>query len=49
MRWRRYHYYAGHEPLPNGVGIDDLAMLVLFALVLTVIALASTERRDLGA
>jgi len=51
LAWLRYlatyHYYSGHDPLANGVGIADCAVLVLFAVALTAVAAAGFERRDL--
>jgi ABC-2 type transport system permease protein len=51
--WLRYgsffHFYAGHDPLANGIDPGDLAVLAAAATVLTGIAVAAFSRRDLRA
>ena len=53
IAWLKYlspfYYYAGHDPLTEGVGIVDLAVLGLLALVFTTVAVLRMERRDLRA
>jgi ABC-2 type transport system permease protein len=53
IAWLKYlspfYYYAGHDPLTEGVGIVDLAVLGLLALVFTTVAVLRIERRDLRA
>ena len=44
-----YHYYADHDPLRHGLAIGDVAVLALLAMVLTALAIARFERRDLRA
>jgi ABC-2 type transport system permease protein len=51
LDWLKYvspfYYYAGHDPLTQGIGIGDLVVLGAIAVVLTALAMASFERRDL--
>ncbi len=51
IAWLKYlspfHYYTAHDPLTNGVDVGDLAVLGLFALTLTAIAIVGIRRRDL--
>ena len=51
--WLKYlspfYYYAGNDPLTNGVDAGHLAVLGLVTLVLTAAAAATIERRDLRA
>jgi ABC-2 type transport system permease protein len=53
IAWLRYvspfYYYAGHDPLGNGVDVGDLAVLGGFTLALLAIAMTSIRRRDLRA
>ncbi len=53
IAWLKYlsffYYYAGHDPLTQGVGIGDIIVLVGLTLLLTVLAMAGIERRDLRA
>jgi ABC-2 type transport system permease protein len=44
-----FYYYAGHDPLTRGVDIGDLAVLAGLTLVLTAVAIAGIQRRDLRA
>jgi ABC-2 type transport system permease protein len=44
-----FHYYAGHDPLTQGVDVVDAAVLVGLTLVLSVVAMAAFDRRDLRA
>ena len=51
IAWLKYlspfYYYAGHDPLASGVDIGDLAVLAVFAVVMTGLAVAGIQRRDL--
>lgn len=51
--WLKYlspfYYYAGSDPLTRGVDAAHLAVLGLVALLLTVVAAATIDRRDLRA
>ena len=51
LSWLKYlslfYYYAGHDPLTNGVGLGGLIVLALVTVVLTAVAMAAIERRDL--
>ena len=51
LSWLKYlslfYYYAGHDPLTNGVGLGGLIVLALVTVVLTAVAMAGIERRDL--
>ncbi|MGO9973251.1 MAG: ABC transporter permease subunit [Solirubrobacteraceae bacterium] len=53
VAWLKYlsffYYYAGHDPLTQGVGIGDIVVLVGLTLLLTFLAMAGIERRDLRA
>jgi ABC-2 type transport system permease protein len=53
IAWLKYlspfYYYAGHDPLTRGVDVGDIAVLGLFSLVLTAVAIAAIQRRDLRA
>jgi ABC-2 type transport system permease protein len=51
IAWLKYlspfYYYAGHDPLTRGIDAIDLVVLGAVALVLTALAVATFERRDL--
>lgn len=51
VEWLKYlslfHYYEGHDPLSAGIDIGDLAVLAAVTLVLTAVAVAGFQRRDL--
>jgi ABC-2 type transport system permease protein len=51
IAWLKYltlfYYYNGHDPLARGVGVPGLVVLGLVTLVLTALAAAGFERRDL--
>jgi ABC-2 type transport system permease protein len=51
IAWLKYlspfYYYAAHDPLTHGVGIDDLAVLAGLTAVLTAGAVVGMKRRDL--
>jgi ABC-2 type transport system permease protein len=53
LNWLKYlsffYYYAGHDPLTQGVSIGDTLLLVGVTLLLTFLAMAGIERRDLRA
>ncbi len=53
LSWLKYlsffFYYAGHDPLTQGVDIADVAVLVGITLLLLVVAMAALDRRDLRA
>ncbi|HEY6398639.1 MAG TPA: ABC transporter permease subunit [Solirubrobacteraceae bacterium] len=53
LGWLKYlsffYYYAGHDPLTQGVDIGDIVVLIGLTLVLTVLAMIGVERRDLRA
>jgi ABC-2 type transport system permease protein len=53
ITWLKYvtlfYYYAGHDPLTQGVGILGLVVLGLVTLVLTAAAVLGFEHRDLRA
>jgi ABC-2 type transport system permease protein len=53
IAWLKYlspfYYYAGHDPLTEGVDIADLAVLCLLALGFTTVAMLRISRRDLRA
>jgi ABC-2 type transport system permease protein len=53
LGWLKYlslfYYYAGHDPLTQGVGIGDLIVLAAVSILLTVVAMIAIERRDLRA
>lgn len=51
VSWLKYlslfYYYAGHDPLTQGVDIADIAVLVGLTLMLLMVAMAAVGRRDL--
>ena len=51
LDWLKYlspfYYYAGHDPLTQGIAAGDLAVLGAVAIVLTAVAMLAFERRDL--
>jgi ABC-2 type transport system permease protein len=51
--WLKYlvpfHYYAAHDPLGRGLDLGDVAVLFVFAAVLTAGAAVAIEHRDLRA
>ena len=51
LDWLKYlspfYYYAGHDPLTQGIDVGDLVVLGAVAVVLTAVAAATFERRDL--
>ena len=51
LSWLKYlslfYYYAGHDPLTNGVGLGGLIVLAAVTIVLTAVAMFTIERRDL--
>jgi ABC-2 type transport system permease protein len=51
LDWLKYlspfYYYAGHDPLTQGIDVGDLAVLGAAAIVLTALAMVAFERRDL--
>jgi ABC-2 type transport system permease protein len=53
IAWLKYlslfYYYAGHDPLTQGVDILDLTVLGVLALALTTVAMLRIQRRDLRA
>lgn len=53
LAWLKYlslfYYYAGHDPLASGIGVSGLIVLGALAVVLTGLAMAAIERRDLRA
>jgi ABC-2 type transport system permease protein len=53
LDWLKYlspfYYYAGHDPLTRGIDATDLLVLGGVALVLTALAMAGFERRDVRA
>jgi ABC-2 type transport system permease protein len=53
LGWLKYlslfYYYAGHDPLTQGVGIGGLIVLAAFSLLATAFAMTAFERRDLRA
>ncbi len=53
LSWLKYlsffYYYAGHDPLTQGVDIADLTVLAGLTLLLVVVAMAAVDRRDLRA
>jgi ABC-2 type transport system permease protein len=44
-----YYYYAGHDPLTQGIDIPGLIVLAALTLLLTAGAMVGIERRDLRA
>jgi ABC-2 type transport system permease protein len=53
LDWLKYlspfYYYAGHDPLSNGVEWSGLVVLALATVVLTVVAVQGLRHRDLRA
>jgi ABC-2 type transport system permease protein len=53
IAWLKYlslfYYYAGHDPLTRGVYVAGIIVLGTVTLLLTALAMASIERRDLRA
>ncbi|MGI8557344.1 MAG: ABC transporter permease [Solirubrobacteraceae bacterium] len=53
LAWSKYlslfYYYAGHDPLTQGVDVGGIVVLVGVTLLLTVLAMIGLERRDLRA
>jgi ABC-2 type transport system permease protein len=53
VAWLKYlslfYYYAGHDPLTRGVDIGGIIVLGAVTLLLTALAMAGIERRDLRA
>jgi ABC-2 type transport system permease protein len=53
IAWLKYlspfYYYAGHDPLTQGVDIVDLTVLGVLALALTAVAMLRIQHRDLRA
>ena len=53
LSWLKYlapfYYYAGHDPLAQGVDLTGIVVLGLLTLALLATAVVSFERRDLGA
>ena len=53
IAWLKYfspfYYYAAGDPLANGVGLGDLAVLGLFSAALTAVAVVAIRHRDLRA
>jgi ABC-2 type transport system permease protein len=53
LSWLKYlapfYYYAGHDPLAQGVDLTGIVVLGLLTLALFATAVVSFERRDLGA
>jgi ABC-2 type transport system permease protein len=51
LDWLKYlspfYYYAGHDPLTQGIDVGDLVVLGVVAGVLTAVAAAAFQRRDL--
>ncbi len=51
LDWLKYlspfYYYAGHDPLTQGIDAGDLLVLGAVAVVLTALAMLTFERRDL--
>lgn len=51
LDWLKYlspfYYYAGHDPLGQGVDLTDLAILAVAGLILVVVAVLGFGRRDL--
>lgn len=51
LDWLKYvspfYYYAGHDPLTQGIDAGDLLVLGAVAVVLTALAVLTFERRDL--
>jgi ABC-2 type transport system permease protein len=53
LHWLKYlspfYYYAGHDPLTQGVDITGVIVLAVLSLVLTGLGMLGIERRDLRA
>jgi ABC-2 type transport system permease protein len=53
LEWLKYlspfYYYAGHDPLTQGVDIAGLIVLGAVSLVLTAVGMIGIHRRDLRA
>jgi ABC-2 type transport system permease protein len=53
LAWLKYlslfYYYSARDPLTRGVGVADVVVLGSLALVLTAVAMAGIEHRDLRA
>jgi ABC-2 type transport system permease protein len=53
LDWLKYlslfYYYAGHDPLTQGVGLADVLVLAAFSLVATAVGMIAIGRRDLRA
>jgi ABC-2 type transport system permease protein len=51
IAWLKYvspfYYYAGNDPITNGVDVVDLLVLALVTVALTAVAVAGFARRDL--
>jgi len=51
LDWLKYlspfYYYAGHDPLTQGIDVGDLVVLGVVAMALTALAVLAFERRDL--
>jgi ABC-2 type transport system permease protein len=51
LDWLKYlspfYYYAGHDPLTQGIDTVDLVVLAAIAAALTAVAAVGFERRDL--
>jgi ABC-2 type transport system permease protein len=51
LDWLRYlspfYYYAGHDPLTQGIDAGDLAVLGVVAVALAAVGMLAFERRDL--
>ncbi len=51
LEWLKYlspfYYYAGHDPLANGIDASGLVVLGLAAITSTIVAVKGLERRDL--
>ena len=51
LDWLKYlslfYYYAGHDPLTQGIDLGDLVVLGVVAVALTALAVLAFERRDL--
>ena len=51
LDWLKYlspfYYYAGHDPLTQGIDVGDIVVLGVVAVALTALAVLAFERRDL--
>jgi ABC-2 type transport system permease protein len=51
LAWLKYlspfYYYAGHDPLTQGIDVGDLGVLAAVAIALTALGILAFERRDL--